>query len=345
MKTFVFDDRNVLPSYFCLFLDSLSVHTHVNLITSARLILSCNGQVELLQTCKSITVTDPRFITNYSFVVNSFDSHFTNYSTGCFAFERACFLRWFAINLATADLDDSEYICVVDSDFVLGCSPDIILQTAQQQVKSHPIEFIATWSHENSNIINPQVTIITKKLLLSFCRYIFSDYFALSCQSQRLGEWFDTIGRGYPGGVCDMSALGSWLLAIKPNKFNLIDLEKFYLISNFNNFLAKQSTDNIRWMLAFSSHTQLLSADTVKVNVLGTHFQGSAKRWISHWRLSSSKTMYLSPDTPLQDLSRPLFFLRILIKILLWTESFAPVFHSTLLKKFSPLGDSNVRTQ
>jgi hypothetical protein len=339
MKTFVFDDRTILPSYFCFFLDSLTVHEHVYLITPARFILTSNGQVRSLTSCKTMSVIDPSLIKNYSSIVNAFDTNFVNFSTGNFSFERACFLRWFAVNLATADLDDSDYICIVDSDFVLGCSPSFILKKSQQQSKSFPLEFISTWADDHSGIINPQITILTKRLLFSFCRYLFCEYFSFSQRSVRLGEWFDTIGRGFPGGICDMSALGSWLSSVRPNKFNLYKLEGFILLNNFNIFLDKHLATNKPWMLSFSIHMQQLCDNSVYHTLLGTHFQGTAKRWISNLRLSSRETISLRHDSqPIASLN-PSIYSRAYIKLLIMTRKYVPFIHSNLLTEFLPLGD------
>ena len=339
MKTFVFDNRSILPPYFCFFLDALSVHDHIHLITPARLILAINGRVELLQNSKTISYINPKFITNYVHVEEAFDAQFINYSTGNFSFERACFLRWFAVNLATIDLHESDYICLVDSDFVMGCAPSFILDAAHQQVAATPLEFIATWSQGNSGIINPQITILTKRLLYSFCRYLFCEYFSPSFRSERLGEWFDTIGRGNPGGLCDMAALGSWLFLVKPNKFNLNDLEGLSTINNFNQFHDKQNEANRKWSLELTAEKQTLKDSNGQINLVGSHFQGSAKRWISNHRLTSSASTCWTEQSPVPGIHHLSLLSRFTIKLLLLIGDVAPYLYSIFLQKFTPLGD------
>jgi hypothetical protein len=153
---------------------------------------------------------------------------------------------------------------------------EILLECISKSGNSN-IKFIAEWDDDVS--IGPEITIMTKSYLFSFCKYLLTSYYSPALRSQLLGEYFDRIGNGQLGGICDMRALANYSKLYFDNAFNLKTLDEPLIITNFNSFLDKYgSTDH--WKVSFQTDKQTLYAENKQSTLIGTHFQGRAKTYM-----------------------------------------------------------------
>ena len=116
-----------------------------------------------------------------------------------------------------------------------------------------------------------------KSFLSGFCRYLITDYFSSHMKNLLLGEYFDRIGNGLTGGVCDMRALASFSRSYSNNIFNLRNLKEIEFIRSFNLFLESEVGKGFDWTIRYSNEKQILSSKNGIRPLLGTHFQGTAK--------------------------------------------------------------------
>lgn len=278
-----FDDRKAPPNYFVPFIRNTLEYTDLNLISPAKAIPYVQQRSRF-----DVQLIDPARLPGYLAVKTLFDSVFINYSTNSFHFERTCFHRWFALNASTNLLNGSDYICLLDTDFLLGMAPAKVLSVCQKSSRID-LDFIATWEDEVPVSIGPEITILTKSYLFGFCQFLLTTYFSDSTKSQLLGEYFDRIGKGLSGGICDMRALASYARLHPHSVFNLSSLGNPMIIDNFNSFLNSEQGTTNNWKLVFHSTGQMihLSGDS-QLPLIGTHFQGGAKAYM--WLACSAKS-------------------------------------------------------
>jgi hypothetical protein len=274
MFTACFDDRGLLPEYFQVFLQSTLIHTNLQLITRAKAIRSDDGKKIPLETFKGLTVKSPFDLPYYNQSIKLFEKRFVNYSTNKSRFEQACFNRWFALNAATCELSDNDYVCLLDSDFLLGCEPEYILQQCTAQ-GGNCFDIIAEWTGSLA-AVGPEITIIRKESLFEFCRFLVTNYFSPSNLSILQGEYFDLIGRGLPGGICDMRALACWMREDSVKSFNLNELRPSGFIGNLSVFISENKKEAGLALEIAQGKLNLLKP-TGNQSLIGIHFQGQAK--------------------------------------------------------------------
>ena len=274
MFTACFDDRRLLPAYFQVFLESTLIHTKLQLITNAKAIKSYDGKKISLQVFEGLAVKNPSELPYYTHTIKLFDKNYINYSTNKRWFEQACFNRWFALNAATCELNDEDYICLLDSDFLLGRQPGEILSQCTSQGGQY-FDIIAEWNNPLVSV-GPEITIIKKQSLFQFCRFLLTNYFSKSSDPMLQGEYFDRIGRGLPGGICDMRALACWMREGSVKSFNLNELRSSGFIRNLSEFIS-ENRDEDELALEFSQGNLRLLKATGNKELIGIHFQGQAK--------------------------------------------------------------------
>lgn len=272
-----FDDRVLAPGYFIPFIQNTTRFCDLHFISPAKI----PGKSSIANSAFKFYQFAPCSLPEYQNVRKLFDASFVNYSTNSFSFERACFHRWFALNAATSTLSDNTFICLLDTDFLIGMSPSTILSLCMSQVGHENLEFIAEWSGADPVAIGPEITIMTKSFLFDFCKYLITTYYSPDMKSQLLGDYFDRIGNGLPGGICDMRALAAYSMYHPQRIFNLRQLHKSQIIDNFNSFLVDEVGQIENWKISFSSGIQTLYLHDEPKSLIGIHFQGTAKIFIN----------------------------------------------------------------
>ncbi len=273
-----YDNRESTPDYFVPFLGNVTNFCEINFITpgvsaSAR---EAIGRFAPAQKEK-LRFINPKDIPWFSHAVDLFDSVFKNYSTNPHEFERACFIRWFALNAATVTLQDCDYVCMLDTDFLIGMSAEKVLSLCIQESGRSDIQLIAEWDGLAPSWISPELAIMKKSFLFGFCEYLISTYFSEAMKSGLIREYFDRIGRGKNGGICDMLALAAYCREFKVNAFNLNSLVSHKLIGNLDSLNSEYVSSSDSWAISFSGTQQTLKIGDQSVPVVGTHFQGRAK--------------------------------------------------------------------
>jgi hypothetical protein len=268
-----YDDRVLTPSYFIPFIQNTTRFCDLHFISPANVSRKDTFANSEFKT----RLVVPRSLKGYLYARKLFDASFVNYSTNRCSFERACFHRWFALNAATSSLSDSSFICLLDTDFLIGMSPSHVLSRCMSKIGGENIHFIAEWAGDEPVAIGPEITIMTKAYLFGFCKYLLTTYFSPGMKSQLCGEYFDRIGNGLPGGICDMRALAAYSRVRSNDIFNLRKLSDSLILDNFNTFLGSEVGKNESWKISFKSGMQSLHFNDELKTLIGIHFQGNAK--------------------------------------------------------------------
>ncbi len=274
MYTAAYDNRKSLPHYFLPFLANTTRYCDLNLISPMRQQVLNRASFESKY---SVNLVSPRSLPQFQTVTDLFDQVFVNYSTNTASFEKACFQRWFALNAATTHLTDDEYVCLLDTDFLIGMSPSDVLTACQTLADVKRTQYIAEWVGKVPEAVGPEITIMTKGFLHSFCKYLLTTYYSPEMQPRLLEEYYDVIGGGNPGGICDMRAFAAFYELNQDCCFNLQELKDPLMIRNFNSFVKQQTQKNEPWKLCFQNGVQTLRIADDETQLLGIHFQGSAK--------------------------------------------------------------------
>lgn len=303
-----YDDRVLAPGYFLPFIRNTIKYCDLNLISPAINIQKSISSKSRFKVC----IQSPRQLKGYQHSKTLFDGLFVNYSTNPASFERACFHRWFALNAATSALGDSSFICLLDTDCLIGMSPSEILAHSLSFAKRESIDFIAEWPGDNPVAIGPEITIMTKSYLFNFCKFLLTTYFSQGMKSLLYGEYFDRIGNGLSGGVCDMRALAFFSKEFSKNSFNLRNLENPCIIPNFNSFLADHGRKSENWKISIRSSTQTLHLPNQTTSIIGIHFQGGSKALMN---VAARETAQLTSKFCTDYIAQPRFIGRNVSKI------------------------------
>lgn len=274
MFTAAYDNRKSLPHYFVPFLENTTKYCDLHLISPMR--QHVLDQVELDSEYR-VNLLCPGALPQFQYVCDLFDRVFVNYSTNTAAFEKACFQRWFALNAATTHLKAEDYVCLLDTDFLIGMSPSEVLAHCESKSGEKPVQFIAEWVGEHPEAVGPEITIMTKSFLHRFCKYLLTTYYSPEMSGRLVGDYFDVIGNGQPGGICDMRAFAAFYELNHDCCFNLQKLKTPQMIRNFNSFAKELSGKRETWEICFQGGVQTLRLGHETVTLLGIHFQGSAK--------------------------------------------------------------------
>jgi hypothetical protein len=277
MYTASFEDRERIPRYIKYFLENTSQYERINLITSASQKTEENGsgQINIISLGKLDRFTD---------IVNLFDSIYVHASVNSPKFEKACFLRWLALNSATKHLSGNEWVCMLDTDFILGMSPEKILTIAQSQYGDDDLEFIAEWNFQKDMAIGPEVTFMKKDTLVQFCEFIMIIFFEKATHLKARLIYFDRISRGLGGGISDMTALALFMKQKKLKSFNLLDLNASMLIPNLKIFAQNSAKENNcpKWEITYYDQKLLLTLGQERIPLIGIHCQGGAKNQMAN---------------------------------------------------------------
>ena len=268
-----YDDRVIMPDYFTPFIWNTTRFCDLHLIAPIKKLKRSTKPNSKFM----VQLIDPSALPKYRHTKRLFDDLFINYSTNNDSFERACFHRWFAINAATTTLNSNDFICLLDTDFLIGMNPSDVLSLCQSKAENFDIQFIAEWAGDEPVAIGPEITIMTKSYLYGFCRYLLTTYYSPPMRSQLLVEYFDRIGNGLSGGICDMRALAAYSKLHHGKIFNLQNIEYPQIIGNLNSFLKNEIGKTDNWNICFQSDIQTLNIANESKKLIGTHFQGSSK--------------------------------------------------------------------
>ena len=269
-----FDDRYLIPHHIIPFILNTTKYCDLNFITPKRY-LKIDKNIKLNSKHK-LNLINPSKLPKYDITKRLFNKFFVNYSTNNSYFERACFHRWFALNASTTHLKSGQVICLLDTDFLIGMNPKEILSDCVSYSNNGNLQFIAEWDEHNQGVIGPEITLMTKSYLFDFCKFLLTKYYASEMRSNLLSEYFDRIGKGLYGGICDMRALSDYAKNYKDQIFNLRELNSKYLIRNFNSFL-KENIEIPNWKISIKEKKQILYLSDSSKDLIGIHFQGDAK--------------------------------------------------------------------
>jgi hypothetical protein len=312
MFTACYDNRPHLPREVLFFLDYTATRLPLSLLwasTSRRLPRGLRHHCE----SKSLHIVPTDSIPYYNYVVTTFDSVYTNYSTNPDSFERACFYRWFALNSASSHLQADDLVCLLDTDFLVGLTPFDLYNLCSAESSYSSIDLISDWDPASSEVFCPAFTIIRKAALYDFCKYLLTFYFSPENKSILLGGYFERIAAGLPGGICDMRALASWCMQTGIKSFNLRTSTGFRTISSVNQFIEDQANKGIPWEIRFFKESQELVMQNSTIRLAGTHFQGDAKCFLRSFSRNIQLPLVLRHDL----LSNPSFIKNLRIRHLL----------------------------
>lgn len=271
-----FDNRAALPEYIYEFLRHTTRFCDLNFITPikpAKIVQKIQQQNSRF----ALQILNPRELPQYLSVQGLLADVFSNLSTNPYQFEKACFDRWLALNAATSHLEGDEYVCLLDTDFLIGMSPDFLAENCTKINGNKKYEFLAEWEiGAKPDAIGPEITILRKSYLFGFCKYMITNYFSRDMRNELRARYFDRIGNGLSGGVCDMTALGAYARKNSQNIFNLNELSDLVLVGNINRFLQdpEQKAD---WVIDLNPASAALKANGQNKMIIGIHFQGHAK--------------------------------------------------------------------
>lgn len=147
-----------------------------------------------------------------------------------------------------------------------------------------PIEFIP---HVDINknypkAIPPHIIIMTKSFLYDFCKFILTVYYSNGMKDHLVGHFFEQIGSGRDGGISDMSALAAYsMMNHYDHTFNIKNLATLDIIGNFYSFFYSEIGQTEDWKILFQSDGQKLQIAGASKKLIGVHFQGSAKNFMS----------------------------------------------------------------
>jgi hypothetical protein len=296
-----FDDRSITPDYIYSFIRNTTTYCDLNYLTPAKDITT-NAKLDLSQTKYKLITIDPATLPQYDHAKQLFDDLFVNYSTNPDFVGRAWFHRWFALNAATTSLSNSDYICMLDNDFLIAMSPSDVLSHCLLSADNKELQLVTDWNYvstkgneipievmpyidfENNypKEIAPHITIMTKSFLYNFCKFILTAYYSPAMKDRLVGFYFDQIGNGRIGGISDMSALATYsMLNHHDHSFNIKNLDAFEIIGNFYSFFYSETGETDDWKILFQSDGQILQIGDKSKKLIGVHFQGSAKNFMS----------------------------------------------------------------
>lgn len=296
-----FDDRPVTPEYIYSFIRNTTAFCDLNYFTPAQDIAT-NDKFDLSKSKYKLITMDPGGLPKYHHAKQLFDDLYVNYSTNPDFLGRAWFHRWFALNAATITLSSNDYICLLDTDFLIGMSPSDVLSHCLLSADNKDLQFVADWNYVSTKghdipieilpyidfeynypkEIAPHITIMTKSFLYDFCKFILTAYYSPGMKDHLVGHFFDQIGSGRDGGISDMSALATYsMLNHYDHTFNIKNLDTLAIIGNFYYFYYSEIGEAKDWKILFQSDGQELQIAGKSKKLIGVHFQGSAKTFMS----------------------------------------------------------------
>jgi hypothetical protein len=299
MYTACYDNRSRLPLDVLFFLAYTASRINIHFLWSQRSFIPPKLFWPYYRP-PGLHVIPTQGLPYYGKVQTLFDSLFVNYSTNPEAFERACFHRWFALNSATNHLRPHDYVCLLDTDFLIGIVPSELLNLCLLEASCTDLDLIADWDVTDDDAICPAITIIKKTSLHDFCRYLIVHYFQPGNRPSLLSGYFDRVGHALPGGICDMRALSSWRKEHQIKSFNLRSCLAAKTISSLNDYISQQSLHGRSWEIRFFPDRQELCHSDHAVRLAGTHFQGDAKYYLRQM----ARTRHASPVLSLEDVKR-----------------------------------------
>ncbi len=277
----IFDDRKTLPDDVQTLLELNLRINKLTLITNCRIKLLSPKLISYIETGE-LTLIKPNSIKGYNKERDDFDQIFTNFSSNNFEFERACFLRWIAIEkyASMTNTREEEYVATIDTDFWLGVRLDKDLQ--QKIINFLNFDLIAEWrtNQTTTSSISPEFTIIKFKILRLFSQFIRKEYFEkVYLDKHRL--FYQRLQQAkIDGGICDMRALAEFTNKYKIKKANWLSMKNIVYIDSFNTFIeARKNSINPNFKVSASSEIKIEQAFSKKTG-LGVHFQGTAKEYI-----------------------------------------------------------------
>lgn len=308
-----YDDRKSPPSHLPHFIEQTLRYSNLNLIVPS--ILCLEKHTAFVGSKKNeLILIGIESLPFWKETELLFRELFANYSTNRPEFEKSCFDRWFAINIATNHLEPDDFVCQIDSDFLIGTRPSEIV-SACRKIAEDDIEIVAEWVNEPCRVISPAIIFIKKKTLFLFCEYVLAEYYSPNNRSFRIKEYFSRIGNGLPGGVCDMRALGCFVDATKCRAFNLSKLTDFNVIGNLTAFRNANQAAGADWTLTNGMANQFLRLCEDEKRLIGIHCQGNAKVLIKQLVEDGLLTEGLCQVCELDSCVRPPLRMRLARKI------------------------------
>lgn len=281
MELYVYDNRSELPSHFKDFFAINSTFGPITLITNANR-ESCSG-------IKSLNIVPIQQLGKLPLACAIFDRIYVHLSTNSQEFEKLCFYRWFAYDFASSSLDDSDYLCILDSDQAIFVKPEQILD-ACALLNDNQMPELITWLPDSSDAAvveaGPALTILTKRCLHAFCNYILETFYDQLNLGNLNSYYYESLLSDCGSSVSDMTALGHFAFS---GTFSTFNLRKFFLSSNkyfccenvlyyFTSYYTGRifpSFENAYFLL--SGTRVILKTDTFEAPVFGLHFQGGSK--------------------------------------------------------------------
>lgn len=295
MQTFSFDSRYKLPNYFRSHIAYALAHSGLNLITPARR-LKDGTPLRCLDLHGRLNIINPDYDPCYQATSKIFDRLFVNLSTNPSSFERACFLRWFAFDIASAQLVDDEYLCMLDSDVLLMSSPRVCFDSFASSSANASPDFIGCISDAGEvGVVIPAIIVMKKRILSLFCEFLLSSYFSDANRGNLLTSFYKRVGRGVFGGISDMTA---WFDFVSCAGFRVLNMAKSrnpLLIENFNDFLAGPAAHR-SCSFVCNDFKAVIDNDGERTPLLAIHFQGDAKPFMSEWPDSGAEKTITSDD-------------------------------------------------
>lgn len=274
-----FDDRYRLPQYFDPFIRHATRFSQLHLITPARRLVSGTPIASLASSFPLIS-HNPDHDIFYQASLSALELLFTNLSTNPKHFELPCFARWFAFNSVATELDDDAYIFMLDTDVLLLLPPQDFVRAIMDVAAESSFDAVACWSTVGPiPIVTPALMVIRKSVLRDFCKFLLTFYLARINQPLLMADFFDQIGRGFRGGISDMTAWSSFFAQSESTCINFSTIQGIAIVDHMNRFLAS-CRESIEPVIEYNNGRFGLIKDGFSTPLGAIHFQGGAKRLI-----------------------------------------------------------------
>lgn len=276
-----FDDQQVISNHVDYFISNTLLYENLNFLCNSNNVSSLSKKH---RNNNNIIFTESNNKTELNKELELFRSTYTHYSTKDYRKTCSFFERWLVLNFFTNHLGDSDYICMLDNDMVLGMKCDEIMSICSISCKKsyNKFDLIAEWELSSNFRIGPELSIFTKRFLYEYCIFLKNVFYTEVMKTKIMELYREQLKNKSGSGINDMHALALFSIYKNANTFNLRDVKNNVFIDNINEFASNKNRDN-RWTISIQNSKQYLKEKENEIQLIGIHFQGIAKKAIPYF--------------------------------------------------------------
>lgn len=219
--------------------------------------------------------------------IDAFAKVYQHSSTNSFHFEFICFKRWFLL-LEFMQQRKLEWVCTMDSDFMLYCSVDGFFESTVVPSNVEAAYCIPQQAYEDLRwTASGHIAFVSVKFLEAFCAFVIQTYAADFSLFEKKINYHLTQKKA--GGICDMTLLYLYYLHHSEKVLNLLVLRNQHVfdhnINTAHNYLPLEFPKRGEYKDVKLHHGKVyaFNAENRKVFFNGLHFQGDAKKEMIHY--------------------------------------------------------------